>query len=111
MYIFCSDSGETAYISIWDKLACKVRNDLDQLQGEPLIVIVTGVNPKPFVVISKLIMFLFKFEFCDLFFKLKRRFTIIYTFSIEGELYLNTTASIRFYWNKENDVTKDFRKR
>ena len=46
MYIFCSDSGETAYISIWDKLACKVRNDLDQLQGEPLIVIVTGVNPE-----------------------------------------------------------------
>ena len=98
MYIFCSDSGETAYISIWDKLACKVRNDLDQLQGEPLIVIVTLVLiQKPFVVISKLIMFLFKFEFCDLFFKLKRKFTIIYTFLIEGELYLNTTASTRFY--------------
>ncbi|VYS62284.1 unnamed protein product [Arabidopsis thaliana] len=69
-------TGETAYISIWDKLACKVRNDLDQLQGEPLIVIVTGVNPK----------------------------------TVRGELYLNTTASTRFYWNIENDVTKDFRK-
>ncbi|KFK23924.1 hypothetical protein AALP_AAs69332U000100, partial [Arabis alpina] len=39
-------SGETGYISVWEKLALQVSEELAQLKDGPLLVIVTGVNPK-----------------------------------------------------------------
>lgn len=39
-------SGETAYISVWEKQASKIREELELLKGEPIVVIVTSLNPK-----------------------------------------------------------------
>ncbi|XP_019085736.1 PREDICTED: uncharacterized protein LOC104715847 isoform X2 [Camelina sativa] len=70
------DSGDTAYVSVWDNQASKVREDVALLKEEPIVVIVTGVNPK----------------------------------NLRGDLYLNATASTRFFWNVENNITEEFRK-
>ncbi|KFK45084.1 hypothetical protein AALP_AA1G341600 [Arabis alpina] len=69
-------SGETGYISVWEKLALQVSEELAQLKDGPLLVIVTGVNPK----------------------------------TVGGHIYLIATASTRFFFNVDNEITQDFRK-
>ncbi|KFK26564.1 hypothetical protein AALP_AA8G265200 [Arabis alpina] len=69
--------GETEYISVWEKLALQVSEELAQLKDGPLLVIVTGVNPK----------------------------------TVGGHIYLSATASTRFFFNVDNDITQDFHKR
>ncbi|KFK21909.1 hypothetical protein AALP_AAs64157U000100 [Arabis alpina] len=78
LLLTCTFSGgETGYISVWEKLALQVSEELAQLKDGPLLVIATGVNPK----------------------------------TVGGHIYLNATASTRFFFNVDDEITQDFRKR